>query len=309
MSLIEKAGESIKRRESLLERAAQVAREKKSDGVKPSPHLSTPPRKEQEEQIVPVAKRVKTSSRKVEIDLEMLSERGFVTPNSEATAIAEEFRQVKRSLLLNAFGKGGAKIDRGNLVLVTSSRPAEGKTFCAINLAMSIAAERDLTVLLVDADLAKPDILATLGIQGGKGLVDVVLDPSLDLSDCMLRTNIPNLSILPAGRHHNLSTELLASDRMTRIVDEIAGRYKDRMIVFDSSPALASSLGPVLALHVGQCLFVVEAERTTDEDAKEALTLLSRCPNINLLLNKSRFRSRAQFGGYYGYGYAAKKKS
>lgn len=309
MSLIEKAGESIKRRESLLERAAQVAREKKSDGVKPSPHLSTPPRKEQEEQIVPVAKRVKTSSRKVEIDLEMLSERGFVTPNSEATAIAEEFRQVKRSLLLNAFGKGGAKIDRGNLVLVTSSRPAEGKTFCAINLAMSIAAERDLTVLLVDADLAKPDILATLGIQGGKGLVDVVLDPSLDLSDCMLRTNIPNLSILPAGRHHNLSTELLASDRMTQIVDEIAGRYKDRMIVFDSSPALASSLGPVLALHVGQCLFVVEAERTTDEDAKEALTLLSRCPNINLLLNKSRFRSRAQFGGYYGYGYAAKKKS
>jgi protein-tyrosine kinase len=175
-------------------------------------------------------------SRRGVIDLAELRDLGYVVPDAPATATAEEFRIVKRQLLINAMARGENAIRNGNLILVCSAQPNEGKTFCATNLALSIASERDLTVLLVDADFAKPEILSTLGLEGGKGLIDVIADPSLDLSDCLIRTNIENLSVLPAGRQHNLTTELLASERMGDMVEEIAKRYSDRIVIFDSPP-------------------------------------------------------------------------
>ena len=242
-------------------------------------------------------------SRRGELDLNVLRELGYVVPDSPATATAEEFRIVKRQLLLNAVREGENEIENGNLILVNSSQPNEGKTFCATNLALSIASERDLTVLLVDADFAKPEILSTLGLEGGKGLIDVVADPSLDLSDCLIRTNIENLSVLPAGRQHNLTTELLASERMGRMIDEIADRYPDRIIIFDSPPCLASSAASVLALHVGQVLFVVEAENTREAVVRDGLQMMSACSNVTMLLNKARYAGIGRrFGTYYGYG-------
>jgi protein-tyrosine kinase len=244
-------------------------------------------------------------SRRGEIDLVSLRENGYIVPDSPSTLTAEEFRLIKRTLLLNAFAREGttSAIRNGNLILVCSSQPNEGKTFCAINLALSIASEPDLTVMLVDADFAKPEILSTLGLEGGKGLIDVIADPSLDLADCLIRTNIENFSVLPAGRQHHLTTELLASERMGMMIEEIAKRYSDRVVIFDSPPALASSAASVLALHVGQSLFVVEAENTNETQLKEALSMVSACPNIHLLLNKTRFNTGARkFGTYYGYG-------
>lgn len=241
-------------------------------------------------------------SRRGEIDLVSLRESGYIVPDAPSTITAEEFRLIKRTLLLNAF-RGTNPIQNGNLILVCSSQPNEGKTFCAINLALSIASEPDLTVLLVDADFAKPEILSTLGLEGGRGLIDVIADPTLDLSDCLIRTNIENFSVLPAGRQHHLTTELLASERMGMMIEEIARRYRDRVIIFDSPPALASSAASVLALHAGQALFVVEAENTTEAQLKEGLSMISGCPHIHLLLNKTRFNSSTRkFGAYYGYG-------
>jgi protein-tyrosine kinase len=241
-------------------------------------------------------------SRRGEIDLVSLRENGYIVPDSPATVIAEEFRLVKRSLLLNAFARGEKALHNGNLILVCSSQPNEGKTFCAINLALSIASERDLTVMLVDADFAKPEILSTLGLEGGKGLIDVIADPSLDLSDCLIRTNIENFAVLPAGRQHHLTTELLASERMGQMIDEISRRYPDRVII-DSPPALASSAASVLAMHVGQTLFVVEAESTREPQLKEGLAMVSACQNTYLLLNKTKFNTAGRkFGSYYGYG-------
>lgn len=250
------------------------------------------------------ASKPKRTSRYAEIDLAGLASQGYITPDSPPNTTAEEFRLIKRSLLLNAFAKGEAAIPNGNLILVTSSRPNEGKTFGAINLALSIASEQDLTVLLVDADFAKPEILAKLGLKGGKGLMDVVSDPDMDLSDCLIRTNIPNLTVLPAGRQHNRTTEMLASDRMEAMMREIALRYRDRVVIFDSPPALASSVAPVLALHVGQVLFVVEAEKTTDIQLREALGLVSACEHTSLMLNKTKFAGGKRYGSYYGYGSA-----
>lgn len=239
-----------------------------------------------------------------EIDLVALREAGYITPDMPPNLMSEEFRIIKRSLLLNAFAKDGKKSNtNNNVILVTSSNPSEGKTFCTINLALSIATEQDVTVLLVDADFSKPEILNRLGVKGGRGLMDVVADSNMDVGDCLVRTNVPNLVLLPAGRQHNLTTELLASERMANMVSEISSRYSDRIVIFDSPPVLASSAASVLALYMGQTVFVIEAEKTTEPQIKESLGMISACENINLLLNKTRYNgSNKKFASYYGYG-------
>lgn len=243
------------------------------------------------------------SSRTIEIDLNRLRMAGMVVPNSETSRIAEEFRIIKRPLLLKAFAKGPERIDNGHVIMVTSARPNEGKSFVALNLAMSFASEPNLNVLLVDADFHNPTVPLGLDFKSDRGLIDALLDEKVDLSDLLLRTNLGNLTILPAGRRHPNATELLASKRMAQLVDEIARRYSDRVVVFDSPPVLASSEPGVLALHVGQVAFVVEAESTGRRAVEEALNMITGCKNINLVLNKRRgWMGSEQFGSYYGYG-------
>lgn len=242
-------------------------------------------------------------SRQSEINMEALRAKGFITPDTPATATAEEFRIIKRQLLRQVQLNRQQHVPNANLILVGSAHPDEGKSFCAVNLAISMASERDLTVLLVDADFSKPEILTSLGLKGGKGLMDVLSEPGLDIAQCLIRTNIPNLSILPAGRQHNHSTEHLASDRMKQVMQEISQRYRDRIIIFDSPPALASSSASVLATHVGQIIFVVEADKTRESDLQEALALMSSCPHIQLVLNKVPVHQQSRrFAHYYGYG-------
>lgn len=243
------------------------------------------------------------SSRRVEIDMEGMRAAGIVTEHTDGALISEEFRLVKRPLLLKAFDKGPAAIRNGNLIMVSSANANEGKSFCAVNLAMSIALERDLTVMLVDADLPNPTLPKILGFEAENGLVDVLANDDMDLSDVLLRTDLDNLTILPAGHSHHLANELLASERMERLVEEIAKRYSDRVIIFDSPPTLMSSIPGVLALHVGQIVFVVLAAETTQGSVDAGLGLISACKNIYLLLNKARSVGDSEsFGAYYGYG-------
>jgi protein-tyrosine kinase len=247
---------------------------------------------------------VPRTSRRVILDFDRMRTSGIVTPQAEHGMTAEEFRLVKRPLLLKAMETGPEAIRNGNLIMVASARPGEGKTFCAVSLAMSIAQERDLTVLLIDADVIKPEVPAAMGFDAELGLVDLISDENLDVPDVMLRTQLDNLSIIPAGRPHDLATELLASERMEAFVEDVAKRYPDRIIIFDSPPTLLSSIGGVLALHVGQILFVVEAERTTQAALDNALGLVAACKNISLLLNKARpFGNREKMGSYYGGSY------
>jgi receptor protein-tyrosine kinase len=243
------------------------------------------------------------SSRQITIDHSALEEAGMVSAHSERSLIAEEFRMIKRPLILKAFDDNASNSAKpSNLVMVSSARPGDGKTFTAVNLAMSIALERDLTVMLVDGDIAKPSIPSVLGIEADLGLIDLIADDSLDVSDVLLKTDIENLTILPAGRQHQLATELLASGKMEKFVDEIAKRYPDRMIIFDSPPILMSSIPGVLALHVAQIVFVVRADKTTQTSIDTALGLISGCENIYLLLNKAHTMVGSdKFDGYHGY--------
>ncbi len=243
--------------------------------------------------------------RSAPIDRDALRAGGMIVPGSAITPLAEEFRMVKRQLLLTAravAAKDTARAaDRARMVLVCSANPDEGKTFCAINLALSMAAEKDVEILLVDADFAKPDILERLGLPSGPGLLDALSGAVASAEDCILDTDIPQLSVLPAGAKSNSDTELLASDRARAILDGLAQANPRRIVIFDSPPALAASPASVLALHVGQVLVVVRADQTSEGDLRDAVSALDGCEHIQLVLNSVSFQPGGRrFGSYYG---------
>lgn len=240
------------------------------------------------------------------IHLESLRLRGFVTPDGERTQIAQEFRVIKRPLLANAFGRGAAPVRNGKRVMVTSALPDEGKSFCAINLALSIAAERDYKVLLVDADVARPSLARELGVEVDRGWMDYLVGDVTELSSLIHETNVDKLSLLGAGRTNAHATELLASDAMSQLLDRLTVSYPDTLIVFDSPPLLPTTEARVLATHMGQVLMVVEAGGSPRESVEAALGTLSGCEVVGLVLNKSRNAQAGYYGGYgYGYGTAA----
>jgi Mrp family chromosome partitioning ATPase len=193
----------------------------------------------------------------------------------------------------------GAKAQR---VLICSPHPGEGKTYCATNLALSIAAEKDGDVLLVDADFAKPSILSALGLSGGPGLMDALMDERADVADFVLGTDIPGLWVLPAGDTTTNDSEYLASARAATVLDRLTQGAPNRMVIFDSPPALAATPAAELAKLVGQALVIVRADSTGQGALEDAVSLLSACPNIQLLLNGAQFSpSGRSFGTYYGY--------
>lgn len=283
---------------SLIEQAALRLAQLRQAGVEvPSPLSTLGAGKREKEkkktESVPV-------SRPVEIDLVALEKAGIVSPNAPRSLIADQFRVIKRPLISNAMGKGASVIPNGNLIMVTSAMPGEGKSFTAINLAMSIATELDYTVMLVDADVARPNVMNVLGLPPSPGLLDLVLDESKELSGMLLRTNIDSLTILPSGTPHPQSTELLASDAMIRLLEDMATRYADRLIIFDSPPLLLTTEARVLAAHMGQVIVVVQAEKTLQSDVAQALATIDTCAVKLLLLNQAKVFST---GGEYGYGY------
>lgn len=241
------------------------------------------------------------------LDLQAISASGLLTPHADRSRLADEFRVVKRPLIANAMGRGTAPVPNGNLIMVTSALPGEGKSFSAINLAISIAMELDNTVMLVDADVARPSVLNMLGLPPAKGLLDVLEENSVDISGVLLRTNIEKLSILPSGTPHPRATELLASETMVALLDDMSSRYNDRIIVFDSPPLLLTTEARVLASHMGQVVVVVNAENTSQAAVKQALATIESCPLKMMLLNQARSSQTDGYGYGYGYGYGHEK--
>ena len=235
------------------------------------------------------------------IDRADLHDAGLIVPESAITAQLEEFRLVKRQLLQHAEqmrrdGGGGA----AQRVLVTSPLPGEGKSYCAANLALSLAAERDSEVVLVDFDAAKNTVLNTLGLPNGPGLIDALADPGVDILDCVMTTDIPGLAVLPGGHSTSSDNEYLASARTHAVLDQLTSGAPNRIVLFDSPPTLAASLPVELAKLVGQVALVVMADRTSQGAIDDAVSLLSGCPNIQLLLNAVQFSpSGRRFGTYY----------
>lgn len=261
---------------------------------------------------VPAAPR-KPAGPRMRIDRAHLREQCLIEPDGPVTGLLEEFRIIKRQLLLTVSdAREQSSASLGRRILICSAHPGEGKTFCAVNLALSIAAEKNNEVLLVDADIAKPSVLSTLGLPGGPGLMDALADPRIAVEDCIIATDIPGFYVLPAGNQTGSDTEYLASARTEEVLDRLdrtilsdsgARRPRpNRIVIFDSPPALAASPASELAMHVGQAVMVVRADRTGEAALRDALNILSGCDDIRLLLNCTKFSPTGRaFGSYYGY--------
>jgi len=237
-------------------------------------------------------------TRHVDLNFDKLRAFGFVTPDVPTSQTADEFRVIKRPIIRNAVGKGDERVKHGNLVMVTSALPGEGKTFTSINLAMSVAMEYDSRVLLVDGDVAHPSMPSILGTPHAPGLLDLLTRDDIDVADALVKTNVERLTLLPAGSRQRRSTELLASEQMASLLRELSSRYPDRIIIFDSPPLLATTEARVLATHMGQIVMVVAANATAQHAVEHALATIENCDIVLMLLNKA---GRTDVGTYYGY--------
>ena len=240
----------------------------------------------------------------VAINLDALRRAGGLPPVDVERQIADEYRRIKWPLLERAFGRDVPAVPDGNLVMVTSALPGDGKTFTSLNLALSIARERDSSVLLIDADIAKGHVSELLNIRDRPGLTDLLENPHADPADFVLPTDIDGLRIMAAGRRGDRVPELLASQRMRSIISELGARNRERVIIFDSSPLLATNESQVLAKLVGQVLVVVRANGTPRPAVEEAVSLLDRSKAISLVLNQMRtiLGLGGYYSGYYNYG-------
>ena len=284
-----------------IEKAAELLNERKPENksqIRSDSHQErTPPPLDSES-----GAETEGNDRVCYLNFETLRAQGYLTPHSAQSQLAEEMRLLKRPLLRNAFGKGAAPVRYGNLISVTSALPGEGKTFTTLNLAMSMAMEMDTTVLMVDADVVKPSLTRLLGLDEQPGLIDVLLHPELDIGSVIVPTDMPKLRVIPAGRRHAHSTELLASEQMERIAIELSERYPDRVVVFDAPPLLVTSQASVLSQLAGQIMVVVEAGKTPQSAIKDAVAHLDKDKVIGMVLNKGRraFGTEYYYGGYYG---------
>lgn len=248
---------------------------------------------------IPIArkKNVEGPDPKHHIDPKSLVSAGLLAALDQAVPIADEFRRIKRPLIANAARQRATGEGHMNVIMVASALPKAGKSFCSVNLAASISLERELNVLLVDADIPKPHISREFGLSDSPGLIDLLVDDSRSIEGTLIQTDLNDIQVLPAGSGHPQATELLASERMSRIIDELATRYKDRIILIDSPPLLITSEAQALSGQVGQIVLVVEAGETTQQALLQTVEALDRNKAINVILNKSRHSSPT---GYYG---------
>jgi receptor protein-tyrosine kinase len=249
----------------------------------------------------PPTKDTHALTRSIEIDFSRLGARGFITPDSPKSQIADEFRVIKRPILRNALDGAGRGTRSRNLIMVTSALPQEGKTFTAVNLALSMATEVDKTVLLIDGDVAHPTFTELLGVPREPGLLDLLTRDDLDVADALVKTNIEKLTVLSAGLTQRFATELLASEQMASLLRVLAARYPERIIIFDSPPLLATTEARVLASHMGQIIMVVAADATTQHAVGQALAMVESCDIVMMMLNKASDTDVGRYYGYYGY--------
>ena len=246
----------------------------------------------------PVSPREETAGSKVlEIDPARLASLGILTPDASQSRLANEMRVIKRPLINNCYPKGGNGVKNASRIMITSALSGEGKSYLSTNLAMTMAMERDSTVLLVEADPTRPALAQLFGLPAGRGLMDLLADPRISMEDVLVKTNISRLSFIPAGTQQEHATELLASEAMEKLVDDLASRYSNRILIFDSPPLLAAPEARVLARHMGQIVLVVEAGKTSHSAAQQALAAIESCPTVMTVLNKASAREEKAY--YY----------
>jgi receptor protein-tyrosine kinase len=228
-------------------------------------------------------------------------ERKILIPGNSDIEVRNEFRTIKRRLL-QSLNQSAAEADYPNVVLVTSSRPAEGKTFVSLNLALTLADERDLQILLMEGDVVNPSLSQYFASGRAREGLSELLNGQASLPEDVIHPceGVSNLSVMFAGSSDPRSPELMASPRMPEILAQLHRNWRNLLVVIDCSPVIAPEPA-ALAPHVDHTILVVGAEQTTPGELQDAIGQVAPCRNVSLVFNKSpRWRKRAS---YYGYGY------
>lgn len=242
------------------------------------------------------------ANRMVTLDRDAMRAAGLLPQPDRDREIADQYRAIKRPLIQAAFQAEQPEGPPQKLIMVASALPGDGKTFTGLNLALSMALEKDHSVLLVDGDVIKPHVSKLLGVEDEPGLLDLLTDPTLSIDSVILPTDVPRLSVLPAGRHTEHATELLSSERMTQVVAQLARLSARGIVLFDSLPLLLTSEARVLTSLMGQVVLVVKANVTPQDAVKDAIELIGD-RRLWLVLNQAEVHGTS--GYYYGsqYGY------
>lgn len=304
MSLVERALQKLQASRTAPERvqppaAPSAVPEQPASRPPPATPFKPAPAAPQHAHLEPLPGRTEPAHRIVTVDREALRALELLPPQQLERQIASQYQQVKRPLVNAALGKGATPIPSAHLIMIASALPGEGKTFTSINLALSMALEKDTEVVLVDADVAKPHVTRIFGLQAERGLLDLLADSALSVENTILPTDVPGLSILPAGRQIEAATELLASDRMDKIAAQLGAPGGRRIVLFDSPPLLLSTESRALVHAVGQVVLVVRAEFTSRQAVTDAIEAVGEDKPVSLILNQAEAPPSS---GYYGYG-------
>jgi exopolysaccharide/PEP-CTERM locus tyrosine autokinase len=238
--------------------------------------------------------------KRVAVDIVALRAAGCIAEETEGRKFAGQYREIKRPLIERALGKANVAGREPLLIMVTSALPGDGKTFTSINLALSMARERDVSVLLVDADVQKADVSTVFDLKAEPGLLDALVDETIDVESLVLRTNLPGLSLLPAGTPVEGATELLSSKRMRHLVSRLIACNPRRLVLLDSPPLLITSEARALSKIAGQVVLVVRADKTPQRAVQDAIKLFDEHQPVGLVLNQTK---PGMTQGYYGYGF------
>lgn len=252
----------------------------------------------------------------VQLDVARLREAGRLPPARIATQTEEEIRRIKWPLLNAIAGRDGAVQARNNVILVTSALPSEGKTFVSLNLALSIVRDREMRVILVDGDVARPGLTPALGLEDRPGLNDVLEDVNREVNSVTYQTDVEGLFFVPAGKWNERAPEFFAGSRMPQVIDELSRRVGNGVIIIDSPPLLATNEAQVVTRYVGQLLMVVRADETEQRAVQDALALVDKSTPVSAVLNRvtasalSRYYGQYYYGGYgHGYGRGGRERS
>ncbi len=221
---------------------------------------------------------------------------GLVAGAAGRTRISEEFRIAENRLVRAMEQEHGGSLPAANILMVTSSRPGEGKSFTALNLAGTLAISTRHDVLLVDADRKKTSLSAALGLAGQLGFRDLI-DPALDPALLVVPTELPHLAVLPVGTIAGTPAEAGPVDAL---VERLARALPSHIVVLDTAPCLSTSDASGMAHAVGHAVIVVEAELTQQSELEATIDLLRPCASLMLLLNKAQAQMSYSFGAYYG---------
>jgi exopolysaccharide/PEP-CTERM locus tyrosine autokinase len=242
-----------------------------------------------------------SSANRMLIDDAALRAAGYLPEAEKEREFAEQYRRIKRPLIERAL-LGGSKVGDPRIIMVTSALPGDGKTFTGINLALSMSLERDISVLLIDADVAKRHVSQIFGLDAKPGLLDVLADERLEVGSVIIPTTTRGLSILPAGSRVPNAAELLSSSRMGKIMASLFDRNPRRILLLDSPPLLVTSEGGALVKIVGQVVLVVRAGQTPRQAVQAAIELFDLNQAGGVVFNEVPGGSPGEYYGYGSYG-------